>query len=57
MAEKQSNQQRVNELARKKGARVERFTGYLVHTPEGLIKTDTLDEAEIVLNSLQDVKK
>ena len=53
----QSNQQRVNELAKKKGARVERFTGYLVNTEDGLLIADTLDAAEIVLKNLPDVKK
>jgi len=51
--EKQSNQQRVNELAKSKGVRIERFTGYLVHTQEGLLIADTLDAAENVLKKLQ----
>ena len=57
MADKQSNQQRVNEIAKQKGARLERFTGYLVHTEDGLLIADTLDAAELVLNNLPDVKK
>lgn len=57
MADKQSNQQRVNELAKAKGARVQRFSGYLVHTEDGLLIADTLDAAELALNNLPDVKK
>ena len=56
--EKQSNQQRVNELARKKGARVERFNGCHVHTKTGeILIAKTLDEAEAVLKTLDDVVK
>ena len=52
IAADQSNQQRVNALAQSKGARVERFNGYLVHTPDGVLIADTLDAAEAVLNHL-----
>ena len=52
MATKQSNQQRVNDLARAKNARVERFHGYHVHTVDGVIIAGTLDQAEAILKDL-----
>ena len=57
MKEKQSNQQRVNDLARAKNARVERFTGYHVHTEDGVIIADTLDQAEAILKDLPIAEK
>ena len=57
LGEKQSNQQRVNELAKKKGVRIERFSGYLLHTDDGVMIANTLDAVETVLNNLQELKK
>ena len=57
MATKQSNQQRLNDLARTKNARVERFTGYHVHTADGVIIAETLDQAEAILKDLPIAEK
>lgn len=55
--EKQSNQQRVNEIAKSKGVRIERFNGYLLHTDDGVMIANTIDAVETVLNNLQELKK
>ena len=52
MTKKISNQQRVNEIAKKKGVRIERFNGYLLHTDDGVIIANTLDAVENVLKNL-----
>ena len=55
--EKQSNQQRVNEIAKKKGVRIERFNGYLLNTDDGVMIANTMNAVENVLNNLQEIKK
>ena len=57
MNTKQSNQQRVNELAKAKGVRIQRFTGYVVRHEDGFYLTDTLDEAEIIIKDLPSLEK
>ena len=57
MTQKQSNQQRVNDLARTKNVRVERFTGYHVHTADSVIIAETLDQAEAILKDLPIAEK
>jgi hypothetical protein len=54
---KQSNQQRVNEIAKKNGVRIERFNGYLLHTDDGVMIANTMNAVENVLKNLQELKK